>query len=59
MTTREIADTLLSREGVDEIDGQGRQRVVNSVDATLRAKTGRVVEADGGWPKRWTVMTRH
>lgn len=59
MTTREIADALLAREGVGEVDGQGRQRVINSVDATLRAKTGRVVEADGNWPKRWTVMTQH
>jgi hypothetical protein len=59
MTTREIADPLLAREGVGDVDGQSRQRVINSVGSTFRAKTGRVVKDDAGWHKRWSVITQH
>ena len=59
LTTRQVADALLTREGVGEVDSQARQRVINSVDTTLRAKTGRVVQSDDGWPKRWSVITQH
>ena len=59
LTTREITDQLLAKEGVGEVDPQTRQRVSNSVDSTLRQKVDKVVVSDGGWPKRWSVITTH
>jgi hypothetical protein len=57
MTAREIAKHVLDLEGVAEVGPKDLQRVTNSVDASLRQKEGRVVTHDGGWVKRWSVIS--
>ena len=56
MTSREIALEVLKIEGIHDVDASTRQRVTNSVDATLRAKLGVYVESDGAWLQRWNVL---
>ncbi len=61
MTTSEITDRLLAKEGVGEVDAQTRQRLRNSVDATLRQKAEKnIVENDGAkFARKWSVVLRH
>ncbi len=56
LTAREIATEVMRRDGVEEADAKAEQRVVNSVDASLRAKLGVVVTNDGGYPRRWSII---
>lgn len=57
LTAREIAIEVMKRDGVEEADAKAEQRVVNSVDASLRAKLGVVVTNDDGYPRRWSILT--
>jgi hypothetical protein len=53
MTTREIADEVLRRDGIDDANWATRERLRNTIDGSLRKKRGLVVQSDGGWPQRW------
>ena len=55
LTAREIGNRVLELDGVVDPSPADVQRVVNSVDATLRQKEGKLVMHDGGWPRRWSV----
>jgi hypothetical protein len=61
LTISEIADQLLAKEGVGEIDDATRRRIRNSVDSTLRQKAAKgIVENDGAaFARRWKVVARH
>lgn len=56
MTVGEIAGRVLELEGIPEPDPKDLKRVKNSIDATLRQKAGRVVQHDGGFVYRWSVI---
>lgn len=56
MTTREIADEVLRREGVEDANTATRERVRNTIDASLRTRRGKIVTSDGLWPQRWWVI---
>lgn len=53
MTTREIADEVLNREGIHDANWATRERLRNTIDASLRSKRGSAVQSDGLWPQRW------
>lgn len=57
LTSREIAKEVMARDGVTNADPKAEQRVVNSVDASLRAKLDIVVTNDGGYPRRWSILS--
>ena len=61
LTISEIAEQLLAKEGVGEIDDATRRRIRNSVDSTLRQKALEgIVEHDGAaFARRWSVASRH
>lgn len=61
LTISEIAERLLSKEGVGEVDPETQRSVRNAVDSTLRQKaTKRIVEHDGSKSSRkWSLVTRH
>ena len=61
LTISEIAEQLLIKEGVGEIDDATRRRIRNSVDSTLRQKALKgIVEHDGAaFARRWRVASRH
>jgi hypothetical protein len=53
MTAREIAMLVLNHHGIKNADAKLRQRVTNTVDATLRGHNGKTIVCDDSWPKRW------
>ena len=58
MTTREIADEVLRREGIHDANTATRERVRNTVDASLRTRRGKIVMSDGNWPQRWQTIVK-
>lgn len=56
MTTREIADEVLRREGISDVNTSTRERVRNTIDASLRKRRGTVVDSDNQWPQRWWII---
>lgn len=55
MTTREIAEEVLRRERLTDVNLATRERIRNAIDASLRKRRGSVVDSDGSWPQRWAV----
>lgn len=58
MTTREIGDEVLRREGIEDASTATRERVRNTIDAALRKRRGTVVDSDNCWPQRWWVIRK-
>lgn len=57
MTAREVAVRVMEMSNVKDYDKATLTRLTNSVLSTLKAKAGKVVENDGGWPQRWSVIS--
>jgi hypothetical protein len=55
LTTREITEEVLRREGLINVPLATRERIRNTIDATLRKRRGSVVDSDGSWPQHWTA----
>ena len=56
MTAREVAVKVMEMSNIRDYDKPTLTRLTNSVFSTLKAKAGKVVENDNGWPLRWSVI---
>lgn len=56
MTSREIAKLILERQNIIDADWQLLDRVRSAVDACMRSRRGKYVQAAGEYPIYWSII---
>lgn len=56
MTCRDIVRVMLERVGVHDYDRDLLDKQTNSLAAYLKKHRGDLIESDGAWPQKWTVI---
>jgi hypothetical protein len=56
MTSREIAKLILERQNIIDADWQLLDRVRSAVDACMRSRRGKYVQAEGEYPIYWSII---